>query len=480
MNFTTEELTVYALLLFLLGAVISFLVTRAISVSRKDFLKVQTELNSQNVLVEMLQGDKEKIQLKLSSEEETNKYQSKQLSDLTARFEILSQNNSAEKVTNEKQQHSIEQQRSEINQLHQQLATFTANNQALLEKLEKQEEDIIAGRKAQELHFEKVANRLLEEKASKFSQTNKENIEQILNPLKDKIKTFEQKVESNNKESIDRHSSLKEMIKHYSELSQKVGAQADNLAKSLKGDFKQQGNWGEIILQSILDRSGLEKDREYFIQKTEKDDEGNNQRPDVIIELPDNKRLIIDSKVSLVAYEAAVNADEPDEAETHLKRHALAVKNHIKGLADKNYHNLYQVESPDFVMMFIPMDTAFSAALRHDPTLYDYAFSRNVIIVTASTLLATLKTVESLWKNDKQQRNALAIAAEAGKMYDKFVGFAEDMEKMGTQLGTVQRTYDSSMKKLKEGSGNLVAKAEKIKKLGANARKVLPESVRSE
>ncbi len=172
-----------------------------------------------------------------------------------------------------------------------------------------------------------------------------------------------------------------------------------------------------------------------------------------------------------------VSADNQEEAERHLQHHSMAIKNHINGLSAKNYQDLYQVESPDFVMMFIPIDTAFSAALKRDATLFEYAFSKNIIIVTASTLLATLKTVESLWKNDKQQRFALDIAEEAGKMYDKFVGFAEDMEKMGNQLQTVQKTYDSSMRKLSEGSGNLIGKAEKIKALGANASKALPESL---
>jgi DNA recombination protein RmuC len=221
----------------------------------------------------------------------------------------------------------------------------------------------------------------------------------------------------------------------------------------------------------------LQKDREYFLQKSERDADGALQKPDVVIELPDNKKIVIDSKVSLVAYDAMVAADDETDARKHRRNHALAIKNHINGLSAKNYHALYQVESPDYVLMFIPIDTAFSSAVSEDHTLFEYAFNKNIIIVTASTLLLSLKTFESLWKNEKQNKNALTIAAEAGKMYDKFAGFVEDMRKMGQQLNTVQKTYDGSMKKLSDGSGNLVRRAEKIKQLGANTNKVIAHTI---
>ena len=232
-----------------------------------------------------------------------------------------------------------------------------------------------------------------------------------------------------------------------------------------------QGNWGELILESVLDKSGLEKDREYFLQQTF-DHEGKQVRPDVIIHLPDGKRLIIDSKVSLTAYEQMIRAED-QAIKTFEKAHLLSVRKHIDGLSAKNYHDVYQIESPDFVLLFIPIDTAFASAIKADPGLYQYAFDKNIVIVTPSTLLATLKTVDSLWKNEKQQKHALDIATEAGKMYDKFVGLVEDLDKLGKQMDTARGTYHDSMKKLKEGSGNLVGRAEKIKALGAKANKKL-------
>ncbi|MCL4111163.1 UNVERIFIED_CONTAM: hypothetical protein GTU68_038505 [Idotea baltica] len=324
-----------------------------------------------------------------------------------------------------------------------------------------------------------MATQLLEDKASRFSTSNKENMEQILAPLKTKIKEFEAKVETSNKESIARHSSLGEMIKQVNEESRRVAKDANNLAKALKGDFKKQGNWGELILSSLLEKSGLQKGREYFLQKSERNTDGSLLKPDVVIELPDDKKIVIDSKVSLVAYDAMVAADEEDDARKHRRNHALAIKNHIIGLSAKNYHALYQIESPDYVLMFIPIDTAFSAAVSEDHTLFEYAFNKNIIIVTASTLLLSLKTFESLWKNEKQNKNALDIAAEAGKMYDKFAGFVVDMKKIGQQLNTVQKTYEGSMKKLSDGSGNLVRRAERIKLLGANANKTIPQKIKN-
>jgi DNA recombination protein RmuC len=323
--------------------------------------------------------------------------------------------------------------------------------------------------------FENIANRVLKSQSHNFDTIQKEGMKQILVPLQEKIKVFEERIDKNTIETVKRHESLKEQIKYLNERSDQVSKEANNLAKALKGDYKKQGNWGELILESILDKSGLIKDREYFIQTTERNHEGKMIKPDVVIHLPDEKKLIIDSKVSLVAYEKMVNSEEEDNQKLHQKAHMLAVKNHIDGLSSKNYHDLYEMASPDFVMMFIPIDTAFSAALQTDPELYAYAFDKNIVIVTSSTLLATLKTVESMWRNEKQNKYALEIATEAGKMYDKFVGFVEDMDKLGNQLNTVTNTYHDNMKKLSTGSGNLIKRAEKVKDLGAKANKSLPK-----
>jgi len=329
----------------------------------------------------------------------------------------------------------------------------------------------ISDSKKREERFEHLANRVLETQRNSFDQQQKKGITQLLEPLQAQIKQFEHKVERSNTAAVERHTSLKEQINFLREGNAQISQEANNLTKALKGDSKIQGNWGELILESVLDRSGLEKGREYFIQVSERDAEGQVYRPDVVIALPDGKRLIIDSKVSLRAYEAAVSAEDEDIQRQYARAHLKAVRDHVDKLSVKNYHDLYQIESPDFVMMFVPIDTAFSMALRSDEGLYQYAFDKNIVIVTPSTLLATLKTVETIWRNDKQNRYALEIASEAGKMYDKFSAFVDDMATIGRQLNTVQNTYQKSYAKLHTGQGNLVRRAEKMKALGAKASK---------
>ena len=319
--------------------------------------------------------------------------------------------------------------------------------------------------------FEVLAHKILEEKEQQVHKKQMQHLSFILDPLQEKIKRFEARVEQTHTDTIARHESLKEQIKYLSAQSQKVSQDAANLAKALKGDFKKQGNWGEMILENILDKSGLEKGREYHTQVSIRNEEGELQKPDVIIDLPDGKKIIIDSKVSLRAYDAMINAEEKEQALFSQKLHAQAIKSHIDGLTHKNYHQLYQIESPDFVLMFIPIDAAFSSALQYDEQLYQYAFDKNIVLVSSSTLLATLKTVETMWRNDKQNKNALEIASEAGKMYDKFSNFVLDMNKLGQQMSTVQKTYSESMKKLQTGTGNLISRAEKIRNLGAKSNK---------
>lgn len=326
--------------------------------------------------------------------------------------------------------------------------------------------------------FENIATRVLEKEGERFKKMQHNDMGLIIDPLKERIKEFELKIERTHHESIKRHQSLKEHISFLGRQSQQVALDAQRLSKALSADFKKQGNWGELILESILDKSGLEKNREYRVQTSVKDEEGKIFRPDVVIYLPDSKQLIIDSKVSLNAYNKMVNAEDEDEERTYQKAHALAVKKHIDVLSGKKYQNLYG-STPDFVLMFIPLDTAFTAALKYDPELYQYGFEKNIVVVTSSTLLATLKTVETMWRNDKQNRNARKIAAEAGKMYDKLVGFAATMRKLGMQIHTVQNSYNTAIKQLESGRGNLMKKAVEIKKLGAktskSVREVLPD-----
>ena len=323
--------------------------------------------------------------------------------------------------------------------------------------------------------FELLANKILEEKSEKFTLQNKENIKNILDPLQEKIKTFEKKVDDTQKESISMHSSLKEQLLGLKDLNVQMTKEATNLTKALKGDSKMQGNWGELVLERVLEKSGLEKDREYFVQQNFTLEDGSRVLPDVVLHLPDNKKMIIDSKVSLTDYERLVNAEE-DEKDLFLKAHVNSIKKHVDQLSAKNYQDLYDIESPDFVLMFIPIEPAFAVAVNTDNSLYNIAFEKNIVIVTPSTLLATLRTIDSMWNNEKQQQNAIEIAKQAGRLYDQFVNLTDDLLKVGNQLNTVKGSYDTTMKKL-TGKGNLLTKVENIKKLGVKANKHLNENL---
>ena len=325
--------------------------------------------------------------------------------------------------------------------------------------------------------FENLANRILDEKSTKFTDQNKKNIEQILSPLQEKIMLFEKRVEDTHKDTIDRQSALRQQIIGLKELNEQMSKETSNLTKALKGDSKMRGNWGELVLERVLEKSGLSKDSEYTVQQSFKNEDGKILFPDVVINLPGDKKMVIDSKVSLNAYERYVNEEDEDLQKIHLKDHVAGIKKHVNDLSAKNYHDLYGMESPDFVLLFVPIEPAFAMALNHDGGLYSEAFDKNIVIVTPTTLLATLRTIDSMWKTEKQQRNALDIANAAGALYDKFVGLSEDLIKVGSQLDTVKKSYSSSMNKLTEGSGNLIGRVERLKRLGAKANKSLNEKL---
>jgi len=324
--------------------------------------------------------------------------------------------------------------------------------------------------------FKLLANTILEEKSSKFTEQNKENIKNILNPLEEKIKTFEEKVEKTQKESISMHSALKEQLHGLKDLNQQMAKEATNLTKALKGDSKMQGNWGELVLERVLEKSGLEKDREYFVQQSFTLEDGTRVLPDVVLHLPDHKKMIIDSKVSLTDYERLVNAEDEDR-DVYLKAHINSIKKHVDQLSEKNYQDLYDIESPDFVLMFVPIEPAFAIAINEENSIYNKAFEKNIVIVTPSTLLATLRTIDTMWNNEKQQQNAIEIARQAGALYDKFEGLVNDLTGVGKKIDAAKTDYSSAMNKLVEGRGNLITSVQKLKKLGAKAKKQLPESI---
>ncbi|WP_430613516.1 DNA recombination protein RmuC [Flavobacterium sp. JP2137] len=347
----------------------------------------------------------------------------------------------------------------------------------LLERLEQHKSETAQLRQQFTLEFEQLATRILDEKTQKFTHQNKENLQNILSPLQEKILNFERKVESTHKESIDHHASLRQQIVGLQQLHLQMSQETLNLTKALKGDSKMQGNWGEMILERVLEKSGLEKGREYEVQKSHHNSAGNLLYPDVIIHLPDNKKMIIDSKVSLTAYERFINEEDESTQKRYLAEHLLSIKKHLDQLAAKNYSDLYQLQSPDFVLLFIPIETAFSQALNSEPQLYTMAFDKNIVIVTPSTLLATLRTIDSMWKHQKQQENAYEIARQAGLLYDKFEGFVGDLQRIGKKMEEAKTDYHLAMNKLTSGRGNLIASVEKLKKMGAKTKKSLPEQL---
>ena len=324
--------------------------------------------------------------------------------------------------------------------------------------------------------FENLANKILEEKSTKFTEQNKLNITSILNPLKEKIEGFEKKVSESQKESIGMHSALKEQLNNLKDLNLQMSKEAINLTKALKGDSKAQGDWGETQLEILLEKANLAKDIHFTTQGGYRDEDGRLKKPDFIINLPDKRHLIVDSKVSLTNYEAYFNAEDEEQKNFHLKRHIESIRKHIKELSEKKYETLYEINTPDYVLMFVPIEPAYLLALNNNNQLYLEALDKNVVLVSTSTLLATLSTVSSMWRQENQKNNVLEIANHAGRLFDQFVNLTDDLIKVGTQLKTVQGSYDTSMKKL-TGKGNLVKKVEKIRELGAKTTKIMNKNL---
>jgi DNA recombination protein RmuC len=382
-----------------------------------------------------------------------------------------------QKQLNEQLQKEVETLRNEKEHLVIENTRQLGDLKSLQEKLSENKNEVEKLQEKFTKEFENLANKILEEKSTKFTEQNKENIKTILNPLQEKIKLFEDKVDKTHKESIDYHAALRQQILGLKELNLQMSKEAINLTKALKGDSKTQGNWGELVLERVLEKSGLEKDREYFVQQSFTTEEGNRVLPDVVINLPDNKKMIVDSKVSLTAYEQYANADNEEKQQQFLKEHVSSLKRHVDQLSDKKYEDLYKIDSPDFVLLFVPIEPAFAVALNFDNTLYNKAFEKNIVIVTPSTLLATLRTIDTMWNNEKQQRNAIEIARQAGALYDKFDGLLKDLIGIGKKIDASKSDYNAAMNKLVEGKGNLITSVEKIKKLGAKAKKSLPENI---
>ncbi len=382
---------------------------------------------------------------------------------------------------NERLAGNLDEVQSQRIQQLQEMAKAGAEISGLREKLITQKQEMEDLQKKFTTEFENIANKILEKNSEKFTAANQKNMGEVLNPLKEKIELFEKKVEDTYKQGLKDQTDLRAELKKLFDLNSKISVEANNLTKALKGDVKKQGNWGEVVLERILERSGLnEGPQGYEKQYSDTSEEGRRIQPDIVIHLPDNKHIIVDSKVSLVAYEKAVNAETDEERMQAVKEHLLSLKTHIKGLSEKHYQTARQLNSPDFVLLFIPVESSFGLAVQEDNDLFSFAWNLKVVLVSPSTLLATLRTIASVWQQENQTRNAIEIARQGGALYDKFVGFIADMEKIGKGIGTAQNSYNDAMNKLNTGSGNLVKRAESIRQLGAKTTKELPKQLLDE
>ena len=443
----------YPILAFIFGAVLAYFIVKSSSISRK----IYDELN-QNF--SQKEAEFNKILAEISAE---NKSQNQKIAE--------------QQELNFKQNTEIKELQNDKNQLIGLKSQLSAQNENLQKLLDSQKEEITKMQEVAKTEFQNLANKILEEKTLKFTEQNQQNLKNILNPLQEKITDFEKKVENTHKESIDYHAALRQQIIGLKDLNVQMSKETVNLTKALKGDSKIQGNWGELVLERVLEKSGLEKGREYEIQKSFVTEEGNRVQPDVVINLPDGKKMIVDSKVSLTAYEKYINEDEEEQKSAFLKEHVNSLKRHVEQLGNKNYQHLYEMESPDFVLLFIPIEPAFAIALNEDTQLYNKAFEKNIVIVTPSTLLATLRTIDSMWTNQKQQDNAIEIARQAGALYDKFEGFVTDLVKIGKKMDEAKSEYEGAMNKLVDGKGNLITSVQKLKIMGAKAKKSLPDVI---
>ena len=327
------------------------------------------------------------------------------------------------------------------------------------------------------LEFKNLANEIFDEKTKKISELNKENLSGILNPLRDNIERFERKVEISNKDALEFNAILKSEINHLKSETLKIRDDANNLANALRGESKTQGNWGEQQMETILNAAGLEKNIHYEKEKNIKTEDLENQRLDYVVKLPGDKCIVIDSKVSLVAYVNYYNSEDDEEKKVYLKEHLKSINNHITTLSNKNYQDL-DINQPDYVLMFMANEPAFKLAVLEDVSIYNKAIDKNIVMVTNSTLFATLKTVAYMWKQDKANKNAIEIARQAGSLYDKFQSFSEDLIKVGNNLNTTKNTYEDAMKKLTDGKDNLVRKTERLRELGAKtSKKINPKLI---
>lgn len=470
---------VVGILAAMLGAVIAYLLLRSSRVSRAEYDGVrdqlsarQNALDTQLALERELRGSIDQLSGQLRAEQETNRMQERNIAQLRAQQDSAERRIAEEKELNLMQQRSIESSNGKIMHLQSELSKVEGLKGALEEKINAQTKEFEEARKKSLVEFENIANRLFEEKTSRFSKQSKENIEQLLNPLKENLSAFKKRVEETYDKESKQRFSLESKIKELVDLNQQISKDATNLTNALKGQAKTQGDWGEMILESILEYSGLVRDRQYFVQESYRDEDGRLKQPDVMIKYPDDRYVIVDSKVSLTAYERYANCDDPDEQRIHLASHVRSVRSHIDNLSSKEYERFDR--ALDFVFLFIPIEPAFLTVLQADSELWSYAYKKRIVIMSPTNLIATLRVISDVWSKEIQNTNAREISRRGEKLYEKFVGFIEDMEDIDRHLTKASDKYNDAMKKLSTGKGNLVSQAQNLHKLGVQSKKQLP------
>ncbi|MEZ5082297.1 MAG: DNA recombination protein RmuC [Bacteroidales bacterium] len=437
------------------------------------FIIVGTVLGGLIVYLAMrmkISGNNEAWQNKYTELEKSSAFS---LAEMDKEKSIFAEKNLDLASANEKLTAMLEEERRKNEDQNARLVRAEVEFKNLREKLDSQKQEMEELQKKFTTEFENIAHKILKQNTRDFSESSLKNMSDILNPLKEKIQVFEKKVEDTYQKGIKDQTDLKAELKKLYDLNSRISEEANNLTKALKSDSKKQGNWGEVILERVLERSGLVKGQEYETQVRTSGEDGKSIQPDVVVNLPDNKHIIIDSKVSLVAYDAFSSEENPDLKEAYLKQHVESIKTHIKSLSEKNYQDGGLFDTPDFVLLFMPIESAFSLAIQNDVGLFNFAWDRKIVLVSPTTLLATLRTIASIWKHEKQTRNAIEIARQGGALYDKFVGFIKNLEEIGTHIGRATKSYDDAQKKLSTGSGNLVRQVENLKILGAKTNKTI-------
>lgn len=450
-------------------------------IQKERELFINNELNKLKADMNSVQHENERLQLECIESQKTSAGLEATLAGLYQQNQLLSQEREKDvqqlmsdlklvKLENESLVALKQQQSNEITQLETVLASEKKQSEekiALIQNAEKQLTE----------HFKNIATDILEDKSKRFTEQNQTNLDQLLAPLKEKLTEFKSKVEEVYVQEGKERSALGEQVKQLMELNNKLSSDAHNLTRALKGQAKTQGNWGEMILERVLSSSGLRKGHEYDVQENHVREDQTRAQPDVVIHLPEDRHLVVDAKVSIVAYDDYANADTDEEREIALKKHKESVRNHVKGLSEKNYQKLYGLKSLDFVLMFVPIEPAFMLAIANDSELWDDAWKRNVLLVSPSTLLFVVRTVAHLWRQEQQNKNAQDIAERGALLYDKLVGFVDDLDKVGQRIDQAKVTYDQAYGKFKSGAGNVIRQAEMLKSLGIKPTKSLEPSL---